>query len=275
MEKLSEKDVKRILLEILVHFDNFCKEHHLCYSLSEGTLIGAVRHKGFIPWDDDIDIFMPRDDYERFLQLYHDGRYKVIKAQANSPFFFFCTRLTDTNTKIVFDKIDGEGRAWFYKWGIWIDINPLDNCPEDEKSYKRYQRGVGAFWALNRVKCRNKWMKHCSSFFRNISWLILKILLLPVPARMIRFMAHRYITQYNGMTTNRKCWWDPVNRQLWSFPASYFSEYTELEFEGKKFPVLKEWHQFLTVIYDDYMELPPESKRKPRHIYDAYQVNKK
>lgn len=269
MIKMSDSELKQTLLGILIHFDSFCREHNLRYSLSEGTLLGAARHKGFIPWDDDIDLVMPREDYNKFLKLYKDGRYKIIKAQDDSPFWFFCLRLTDTETSLEFDKDRSEGRAWFYKWGAWIDINPLDNCPDDETSFRSFQRKVGACWALYRVKCRNQWM-HSSSLLRNLAWLMMKILLLPVPKSIIRNLAYRTIDLYNSVPTSRKCWWDPTVRHLWAFSADYFKDYTQLEFEKRSFPVVKEWNRFLTEEYGDYMQLPPEEERIAVHGYEAY-----
>ena len=266
--KMSLEESKQIMFEILCTFDKFCKNNGLMYSLSEGTLLGAVRHKGFIPWDDDIDIVMPRKDYELFIQQFRDARYKVIKAEKNSKFCFFMSRLTDTKTRLDFGA-GSEGRASFYDGGVWIDINPLDYCPDDEANFKKYERRVRLCWKLYRMKTRTQWLKE-SSYARNFAWLFLKILLFPVLASWIRSYTFKTATQYNNEKSAKMGWWDPVSNRFWAFPASYFDEFISIEFEGRLFPAISQFDKCLQMEYGNYMELPPIEQRIPTHDFDAY-----
>ena len=101
-EPIDLVGIKRIELDILKEFDSFCRKNNLHYSLGEGTLIGAVRHRGFIPWDDDVDVLMPRRDFDLFLEKYKGDSYKIIRPEKNSVFPFFFCRLTDVRTVICF-----------------------------------------------------------------------------------------------------------------------------------------------------------------------------
>lgn len=102
-------ELRQIQMGILDNVHRFCEAHGLTYFLSSGTLIGAVRHKGYIPWDDDIDIYMPRKDYEQFLQIYSDetGRYRAINPQTESHYYYTFAKVVDQKTRMVEKETEG------------------------------------------------------------------------------------------------------------------------------------------------------------------------
>ena len=129
MRKLSSDEIKRIELSIMKELDRICREHGLTYSLAYGTALGAVRHGGFIPWDDDIDIVMPRPDYERLLSLFKNGLkclYKLVSYRDGSSIYQFA-KLIDENTS-SYETFVGRDHAT----GLWVDIFPIE--PTDEPS---------------------------------------------------------------------------------------------------------------------------------------------
>ena len=139
MKELTIEEHKKLALDILVNVADFCDKNGIRYFLAYGTLIGAIRHKGYIPWDDDIDIMMPRSDYDRFLKIYSDknGRYKVA-----SPM--------DKNTKLAYAKVIDtktvkiEGGVKYSGKNDWscvdIDVFPLEGQPTDENEFVKYMK---------------------------------------------------------------------------------------------------------------------------------------
>ncbi len=150
--RLTLDEIKSIELDILVEFDAFCKKNNLKYFLSSGTLLGAVRHNGFIPWDDDIDVCMPRKDYEKFYEL---TRYNPVKKNLITSTYRKCLnknciafiKLINIDTRVspgpkVIGGIDG----------LWIDIVPVDYCKKDDAVFlKKYKN---AFKKYNFLRTR-------------------------------------------------------------------------------------------------------------------------
>lgn len=124
------EEIKKIQLEILKYVDQFCSQNNIKYALGYGTLIGAVRHKGFIPWDDDIDIIMRRNDYNRFIELFskETGRYKVWSHNLQTDYPIPYAKVTDEKTLKL------EGTNYYVERGVDIDVFPLDDLPNDEKA---------------------------------------------------------------------------------------------------------------------------------------------
>ena len=156
MREVTFEESRKIQLDILVYFDEWCKKHDLHYSLAGGTLLGALRHKGFIPWDDDIDVFMERTSYEKFINIYK-GRYKLI-TNRNWRWFDGYSRLTDEKTMVCYDN----GSEAFH--GLWMAILPIDNFPDDGDWIElerrlSYVRRIGQIKQLKKKKAQSKKMK--------------------------------------------------------------------------------------------------------------------
>ena len=151
MKEMTTKEVQQVSLDILKDFHNFCIKNGLHYSLSGGTLLGAVRHNGFIPWDDDIDVQMPRPDYDKLLHTYQsENGYKIYSRElpefAEQKMFYTHARICDTSRT----HVDTGIRPWISEnVGIWIDILPCDGISSDKNTAKTHLANV------------NKMIRHC------------------------------------------------------------------------------------------------------------------
>ena len=258
-KKDNDKQLKQIQeteLEILDVVDQFCKTYDICYSLTYGTLIGAVRHQGFIPWDDDIDLMMTRDAYDRFIRLW----------QKNPPSgFFLQTDVTDPPYGNNFLKIRKNGTTFIqcemektisYHTGLFIDIFPVDRVAP--VGWKRIMQNAAC--QINMLLTRDY-----SSGRRGIYGIVEKMLLaLPCSwKRKIKTNSYKFKTRWNDNKNNHLplFWNGTVYGMHQYFAGDLFDNMTELPFEGKKYPVYAQYDQFLSGYYGDYMTLPPENMR--------------
>ena len=267
MIQIDLATIKRIELNILLEFDIFCKQNDLRYMLAGGTLLGAIRHKGFIPWDDDIDVCMPRDDYERLYEILKNkkmkDRFRLISYRDNSAIYPFFKLVDDFTVASENALRTGENL------GLWIDIFPLDGCPKEKKKASRMLKKIAFYkWLINISNCRlgtgtTKWKA---------------ILKAPVVV-LTRFINTRKVAEHISKISQS---YDVNNSPcVASFLGCYgekeqmpssFLETVEVEFEGHMFPTSKEWEYYLSSLYGDYMELPPEDKRV-QHSMVAYYKN--
>ena len=136
MREIGFSEIKRVALDILKDVAHFCDTHDIRYVLAYGTMLGAVRHKGFIPWDDDIDIMMPRDDYNRFIKLYndHNPRYQVYSIENDDSYTYTMAKVFDQETVMI------DNTLWrnFDKAGVFIDIFPLMGYRMKHRHNKKY-----------------------------------------------------------------------------------------------------------------------------------------
>ncbi|HLR20769.1 MAG TPA: LicD family protein [Tissierellaceae bacterium] len=260
------RKVQLIQLEILVEFDRICKINNLQYQLFSGTLIGAIRHKGFIPWDDDIDVAMTRKDYERFLNICNDylgSDYFLQNYDTDPNFHRQFSRIRKNNTKYIqysYENID-------IHHGIFIDIFPMDDVIPDNILEKLRDKTLLAMFHINRL--RNLGVNSEANIIKKIAGKVIEgsnsiIKKSTFDRRKTKIMKafQEKDTDYINHLTNTTT---PERFKRFLIKKEDFYDTIEWEFEGYKFPIPRNYHQYLTNIYGDYMELPPEEERKPHH----------
>ena len=253
MSNQNNSNLQRIELEILLEVDRICKKHNIRYFLVAGTLLGAIRHKGFIPWDDDIDICLPINEYKRFC--------KVCKKELNEKFFLQNYKTDITNK--WFAKIRRNGTtaielgcetARFHQ-GIWIDIFPLIGVKNDEKWITRISQ-----CSLHAKKLLTKRYGATSSF-KVLSFE--KKLLKFIPVSLTKSIIEMILSFiFKDPQKYEFCTYLWGGSKIYPrFESALFSDCCEVEFEGHMFPAPKGWDKYLTIEYGDYMTPPPPEKR--------------
>lgn len=258
-------DLKRIETEILDYVAQFCDNNGLRYFIDSGTLLGAVRHKGFIPWDDDIDIVMPRDDYEKFHTLFpKDGRFRLLSLKNNPDYIYAFSKVVDSSTELIEDLTkDIQG------YGIYIDIFPFDGLPDDERKCKRFQDRIWFYRALATVASRQL-NENDSLRLRILYRLVSRI-----GSRRLINKIDKLIRTYDIKKTKYGSKLTVSSDKYRKTKNSMFDEVVELEFEGKKYAAPADYHEYLTIMYGDYMQLPPKDKQVSHHYFKAYQKDDK
>ena len=255
MTEISNEECKRLLIKILQNVTEFCEKNNIKYSLAYGTLIGAIRHKGFIPWDDDIDIIMMRDEYERFVQSYKDDYYKLILGKDLANHYHVV--VSDYSTKLEFKK--NTANEFFYKGGIWVDIFPIDKVPEDNGAYRKLIRKIHLMAGLEQAGQYKK------NMYRAIPYYFLKPL-----SKLFGEIVHNLISFSNNSYSSKVANLSLFYLRYPSFPASYLTDFIEVEFEGNMYKAMKQYDSYLRGIYGEYMKLPPLKDQTPRHEYKVY-----
>lgn len=256
MRELTLDEIKQIGLEMLICFDKVCRDNNIKYSIAYGTLIGAIRHKGFIPWDDDVDIVMCREEYEKFLSVWKDGKFKLMTLQKGSDFWPLLSRITDPRTYLEPPKICNHG--------VWLAVIPYDKVPDDERTFIKHMNKVSFYMKL----LRHKQTKIRITSLKSIGVVILKIVLKPFSAYVIGKHVERLKTKYRNTNFKRVKPWDNNSKIL--VDADIFDSYVDVEFEGVKAMATAKYDYVLRHEYGDYMQLPPESERIPKHGYRAF-----
>ena len=238
---------KKVMLKLLIEFDRICKKHNLTYWIDYGTLLGAVRHKGFIPWDDDIDVSMPREDHNKLKE--------IIKDELPDD-MFFQTKKTDLDfsnniTRLIDLNSIYHNNYYFGKYnGIFIDIFPVDTI---NKKYKWLVKPLRFFYSIDPFK---KWY---STPKRRLTHYLLSPLILLKP--IINYIKDKVVMDSNGELYVL----DLMVNTPGTYKKKYFEEFIELTFEKNKFDAPKKYHEVLTSLYGDYNKLPPKEMQKSTH----------
>ena len=264
MKELSLDEIKKCEIQILDYIDSVCKKFKLSYFLAWGTLLGAVRHAGFIPWDDDVDIMMPRDDYERLQSIISDenNKYIVLSHQYEKEYYYPFAKVVDSSTMVI-----ENGTVKATKMGVWVDIFPIDSLPNDERLRKRIQDKCWAYrqiWGHALV-----WKAHTieRGFVYKAGCFICNL-----------YGWKRAIERLEKVATSVQGPTDYVseliecNHKYDTMPAVWFASSVNKKFEGKDYPVPIGYDGYLTTVYGDYMKLPPVDERVSNHNFVAYRV---
>lgn len=235
---MNLKELQIATVNVYVAFADLCNRHSLRHFAAFGTLIGAIRHKGFIPWDDDIDIWMPRPDYDKFLQCAVQELPATLKWQSIE---------NDTNYLHPFGKVIAK------ETGHYIDVFPLDGLPNSRAGLFMYcvKRAI-----LRRAADENR-----------LPFKIISGMLANQHANRLRFIEwSRSIpyetSEYVGSPSAYDAYRTP---ERWRFRREWFADSIDMPFENLTIKVPKGYDNILTGIYGDYMQPPPEGQRIPSH----------
>lgn len=252
------KDIHSIQLEMLKAVDSICKKHNLRYYAIGGTCLGAVRHKGFIPWDDDIDIGMPRTDYNRFLEIAKeelDSDFFLQTYKSDKDYFFSYAKLRNSNTTFIEESLKNLN----LNHGIFIDIFPLDGIGNSKfigminaKIIKFYHY-ILCFKMIPEYRLGNFIGRYVKKLLSKISKYKINKKIEVISSKR-NYDSSKYVVNYFGAYGWREI-----------VPSFLFGEGVSLEFEDIEIKVPKHYDSYMTRIYGNYMQLPPPEKRQNIH----------
>lgn len=265
MKKLTVEETKKSELDILTDVAKFCEQHGLNYFLAYGTLIGAVRHKGFIPWDDDIDIQMPRKDYETFLKIYKNDFYEVINPYDRKAKHSFAKVIDKRTVKIEC----GMSYKHNEHLGVDIDIFPLDGQPDDEDVFVDFYK--------EKMKIYKTFNYSLIPFFnRTLKGMVKNF----IPTFFVRYVYGKNYFLKKAEKVNEKYTYEDskyvgttssiYNSENNRFLKDWYNDFCYLEFENMKFKAPVGYNEILTKMYGNYMELPPKEKQITHHVNEVY-----
>ena len=250
MEEIELCELKKIMINILLNFHNFCIENGLRYSLWYGSAIGAVRHNGFIPWDDDLDVAMPRKDYEKFKKIYKNSKnYKLLKDGSPYNCYIF-SKLYDRRT---YQKNNSTER-----FGVYIDIFPLDNKILDDNTLEKANK-IGNRLIIKTLIFKDRYKKLNGNIF--------KTLILSLTPSIIWTNAIKSIIK-NG--TETPFYLNTLESNKVLLTTDFFEKIHLHQFENYSFFLCDSFDTNLKKLYGNYMVPPPSNECIPIHHYHFY-----
>lgn len=262
MKTMTLKEIQGVNLEIMKDIHSFCVEHDIKYTLAYGTLIGAIRHKGFIPWDDDIDIMMSRPEYERFTKTYQSKSGFMLKPGTDDDNYVNYTRVYDTKrTLVIPNAFPCEKEI-----GVWIDIFPIDNVSEDNNErnshFQKIRKLTQPLMEWRILKYRFKYESRRSYITAMIRLLAGMFKYKPIKwHKEIDKLLREYSYGSTGFVSSLVCIEANKNNKQEVFPISDFQEYELAKFEDAEFYISKNYDHILKTIFGDYMSIPPKDKQ--------------
>lgn len=267
-KEMSLRDIQKVSLDILKVFHDFCVSNNIRYSIGYGTLIGAVRHKGFIPWDDDVDVVMLREDYNKFINLFRDSEnYKLFSGERRNMYGAIARLCEIKRTRVdLYVPLFSEAT------GVWIDIFPMDYIEEDhDRLLEDMQSVISAHRETIMKRCLMRSMRNEVNGLRSLfHWIKMNVkyrndIFSYVDAHLskvndISSENGGLICQFGYPTYNER---DVVIREA-------FDDVVEVNFEGSLFYAMKGYDLWLKNIYGDYMKLPPKEDRIAKHGQNKY-----
>ncbi len=273
MKYFTIEDIQGIVLNLLRVFDEYCTKNHLDYSIAGGTLIGAVRDGGFIPWDDDIDIIMPRNDYELLIQHKDDFEFPYEigspydpREKGAEPFVFAYTKLFDLRTTLI--EFPDTKRISSH---VYIDIFPSDGMPTSERRIRWHYKHAHHMIMLRSLMNASYYRRKMNGpIIKMIFWKSVYSISKLFPRDFFFKILDNYCKKYSIEDSEkmgvivagygiREC-----------TPKQVFYPLKKIHFVNLDVSVMNDYDYFLTQIYGDYMKPPEEANRKANHYYEAY-----
>ena len=271
----NDEDLKKIQnleLEMIKEFIDFCEKHDLTYFLIAGSALGAVRHNGFIPWDDDLDIGMPREDYEKFLMLAKSkllDKYHILNAEQYEEYPLLTTQMALKGTKFVVENF----KTLNIPFGIYLDIFPFDGMCDDRKKAIRHARKTWFWGKIQILSCIPKpyvafkgYKRSCIWAMTTLAYYILK--LLHIRPDSLYKKTKQLSIKYNEYKNKRINFFCDTNCMSNMIKIKELYPLKKGNFEGVEVNLPYKVEAHLTRMYgSDYMKLPPKEKRKNHYPY--------
>ena len=249
-KQISLEEKKSVQLEMLKEIDAFCRENNIRYSLAFGTLLGAIRHKGFIPWDDDVDIMMPLPDMLRFKKMFCSKTIKYCDVDTEKYYEFGFSRLANIDT---YNQTGIIAKSY----GVCIDLYPIVAIPKEIKERDSFFQKATVLFE-HRIRLM-KWKKQLVRYF--------PVKTIPGFKKAMKDYRDYMLNTYDYGSTGEfyivAGRLSIRNRTMYDFDL--FEDMMEVDFEGSKFWSISKYDFFLTLMYGDYMTPPPENQRHPYH----------
>lgn len=253
----QRKELWAISLDLLFEFDRVCKKYGFQYFLCGGSVLGAVRHKGFIPWDDDLDAFLLRDDYEKFIKLAHEFEhpYFLQTPETDPGYFYTMAKIRNSNTTMLSEKFKYNK----FNQGVWFSIFPLDHWKKEgeEKRWAKIKELIldnSTYMRMANPDLNEKDKERIANYSgRN-------------PLEVNREI-HMIASEYNNIETGYVALATTTiypSRCL-VYPSSIFSSAILSDFEKYQLPIPVGYDEYLTICFGDYMKFPPIEQRGKWH----------
>ncbi len=264
MTEENLKSFQKLLLLIVDEIDRICKKYDIKYTLFAGSLLGAVRHKGIIPWDDDIDIAMPREDFEYFFRVCEkelDHKFNVVNIENTERYGYGFSKLTLKKTKIVQKDIKNGNNIF----EIWVDVFPYDNIPDSK--FLSFKQNIINYFITKVLEERFDGIWGHPGILKRICYGIFHIFNMFISAEKLKKKLVNNMIKYNKKETlfiSCICGYYGYSAEI--MPRNIFDDLAEYEFSERLLKGFRDYDSYLRAIYGDYMELPPEGKRHTHNL---------
>lgn len=257
-------ELKKLQLDVLMVIDNFCRDNNIKYSLGCGSMLGAARHKGYIPWDDDIDIYLLREEYEKLIKLFPDTyeNIKLAALQRDKKWDRAYGKAYDCRTEL-------QDAGNNYRIGVGIDVYPIDRVPEKEEEWKQYDKVRRRYQRIYEWKNSMVFRKG-RSLWKYAFLPFTKLFLLPFSSRSIARFIERYSMKYNETETPYvfECCQGIFQKNR--FKRSALENIIDMPFEDRIVCGMRDYDEYLSNGYGDWRKLPPKEKQVPHHVFKAW-----
>lgn len=271
MKVIDTPEMKQVLLDMLSELHRICEDNGLTYYLTGGTLLGAVRHKGFIPWDDDIDVLMPRSDYQKLLSLsdffFSNSDFGIVDLFKTPNYIYPYAKLVHNRT-IAEEFVDNKTH-----FGIWIDIFPLDNMSDNRKDAESLFYKIKKY--RNFLQVKNVKNSNDRVFYKTLALTVGKISTIFYSRFSILKKIDSLCRSYESTKMSKYVCVSSVGtygiKEI--MESDLYLKAVPLEFEGRIFNAPVGYINILSNFYGDFMKLPPKEKQVTHHSFNAYWID--